>query len=196
MATGKQEEVISGIDLTDDEYTAQQHLLRNKYKVFDAEGEVILRAKRKLFKMKEEFPFVDADGNDVFEIKAEGILDHAGDYVLKDHTGEPIAVLEKNWTIMTHKWKVRDPDDESLLAKIESRGAAFQLLRSLPVVGLVGSFVPHKYSIEGPDGEELGEIAGRLSIKDTYDITIEDTGDAAKEALVAASIAIDALEGN
>jgi uncharacterized protein YxjI len=196
MATGIQRDVIEGVDLTGDEYTVKQHLLRNKYKAYDGDGELILEAKQKLFKLKEEFPFTDPAGNEIFEIKAESILDTAGDYTITTTDGDAIAVLDKNWTLLTHKWKVRDPQDERLLAKIESRGVAAELLRNLPVVGIVGQFLPHKYTVEDTDGNAIGEIAGQLSIRDVYDITIEDSGDADKEALVAAAIAIDALEGN
>ena len=196
MATGKQRDVIAGVDLTGDEYTVKQHLLRNKYKVYDGDDELILRAKQKLFKLKEEFPFTNPDGDSVFEIKADSILDTAGDYTITTAEGDAIAVLDKNWTLLTHKWKVRDPNDERLLAKIESRGIAAELLRNLPVVGIVGQFLPHKYTVEDTDGNSMGEITGQLSIRDIYEITRDDSGDADKEALVAAAIAIDALEGN
>lgn len=199
MATQRptEENVIAGIDLTDDEYTVKQHLLLNRYKVFDDDGTHILKAKQKLFKFKEQFPFIDPDGQEIFEINAQGVFDVAGDYVITESEGdEPLAVLDKNWTLLTHKWKVRDPDDERLLATIESQGIGVQLLRSLPVIRIVGSFIPHEYTIEDTDGNHLGDIDGRLSIRDIYDITIEESGDVPKEALVAAAIAIDALEGN
>ncbi|WP_306058409.1 LURP-one-related/scramblase family protein [Natronococcus wangiae] len=194
MAT---DDVVSGIDLSGDDYTVKQSLIRNKYNVYDGEGTLALTAKQKLFKLKEEFPFVDADGEPIFRIKAEGILDVAGDYTIVDEpSGEPIAVLEKNWTLLSHKWKVRSPTDERLLARIESRGAVVELIRNLPLVGLVTQFIPHAYTIESADGAQLGTIAGRLSFRDVYDITIDDEGDAPREALVAAAIAVDALEGN
>ena len=192
-----EEDVIAGIDLTGDEYTVKQHLIRNKYNVYDGDGEHILKAKQKLFKLKEQFPFTDPDGEPVFEINAKEVFDVAGDYVITESEGdEPVAVLDKNWTLLTHEWKVRDPDDERLLAKIESQGVGVQLLRSLPLVSIAGQFIPHEYTIEDTDGNRLGDIEGRFSIRDIYDITIEDTGDVPKEALVAAAIAIDALEGN
>ena len=57
---------IANIDLSDDYYTIEQSLFRNKYKVTDSEGEVVLKGKQKMLKMKEEFPFVDEDGEEVF----------------------------------------------------------------------------------------------------------------------------------
>jgi uncharacterized protein YxjI len=188
------DDVIPGVALDADEYTVRQHLIRNKYKVFGPDGDLVLRAKQKLFRMKEEFPFTTPDGDEVFRVKAESFLDHAGDYTLTaEPSGNPVAVLEKQFTLFKHVWKVRHPDDERLLATIESRGAVVEFLRG---ISSLFNLVPHTYSVEGPNGERLGEISGRLSLRDTYDITIEDSGDAAKEALVVACIAIDALEGN
>jgi len=39
---------IRGIDLSEDEYTVEQSLVRNKYVAEDADGEVVLRGKQKL----------------------------------------------------------------------------------------------------------------------------------------------------
>jgi uncharacterized protein YxjI len=188
------DDAISGIDLPDDTYRTEQHLLRNKYRILDDRGNTVLRAKQKLFKMKEQFPFVDADGNEVFEIEAEGILDHSGDYTITDsRTGDPIAVLNKNFTLFAHEWDVKDPHDGSQLAHIESRGALVEALRSF--VSLA-SLLPHKYTIEDASGQQIGEIEGQFSFRDVYDITVDRNVDPPREALVAAAIAIDALEGN
>jgi uncharacterized protein YxjI len=186
-------DVIGGVDLTADRYVITQRPFRNRYKITDAEGDVVLKTKQKLFKLKEEFPFLDSDGNVVFRVKAESMLDFAGDYTLIDESsGEPIAVLEKQFTFFKHVWRVRSPDDR-LLATIESGSLVIEVMRNLS--GLF-SIIPHSYTIEGPSGAALGTLDGRLSIRDIYDLHIEDPGDAPKEALVAAAIAIDALEGN
>jgi uncharacterized protein YxjI len=189
-----QADQIHGVDLTGDEYRVVQHLMRNKYKVYDGDGTEILRAKQKLLRMKEEFPFVSPDGERIFTIKAQSILDHAGDYtIFEAETDEPVAVLEKKWTLLKHVWKIRDPDDERLLARIESGSLVTELLRNINVIA---SLIPHSYDIEDADGDRIGSIDGQLSLKDTYDITIESSGDTPREALVASAIAIDALEGN
>ena len=90
---------IQGVDLTDDSYTVEQSLIRNKYAASDADGNTVLRGKQKMFKMKEEFPFTDDDGNDVFTVKAGGIIDVAGNYVLSDaQTGEDLVVLDNDFS--------------------------------------------------------------------------------------------------
>lgn len=187
-------DVVAGVDLSADSYTVKQSLIRNKYAVYGPDGEVVLRAKQKIGKLKEEFPFTDADGDVVFRVKAGGILDIAGDYTLTDEaSGEPIAVLEKQFTFLKHVWRIRDPDTDELLATVESGSVLLELLRN---VSTLASFLPHSYVIEGPDGERFGEIQGQFSVRDRYDLTVRASGDAPKEALVAACVAVDALEGN
>ncbi len=189
-------DLIKKVDLTKNEYIIRQKLLRNKYSIYDDEENLILKTKQKLFKIKEEFPFTDPEGNTVFQIKAEDIFDVAGDYAITTPEGEPIAILDKNWTLLTHKWKIRDPKDERLLAKIESRGAIVELLRHAPFIRILTQFIPHKYTIEDPEENQIGSIEGKLSIRDEYRIKVGDTGSSPKESIIAGAIAIDALEGN
>ncbi|QSG07588.1 LURP-one-related/scramblase family protein [Halapricum desulfuricans] len=185
---------IEGIDLTDDRYTVVQSLVRNKYRAEDADGDVVLRGKQKMFKMKEEFPFVDSDGNEVFTVKAGGIIDVAGDYILTDaRTGEDIVILDNDYSIFQDTWKIRDARDERKLAEINSRGAAVTLARN---VVPFGGWIPHKYEITDVDGDHVGNISGQFSLKDTYDITIDDASDVPKEPIVAAAMVIDAIQGN
>jgi hypothetical protein len=86
---------ISTVDLNDDRYVVKQPRIRNKYVVRDSAGDIVLRGKQKLFKMKEEFPFVTGDGDDAFTVKAGGILDVAGSYAMMDAgTGDEVIVLD------------------------------------------------------------------------------------------------------
>ncbi|WP_435151474.1 LURP-one-related/scramblase family protein [Haladaptatus sp. DFWS20] len=184
---------IGGIVLDDDEYTVEQSYFRNKYKVYDTAGNLVLKSKQKMFKMKEEFPFFDVDGNVVFRVKAKNILDVSGDYVLTEEgSDEPILVLTKNFTFYHHRWTIKSPDGTKL-AEVASRSAFIEALRS---ISNIFSLLPHKYSITTPEGDTIGEIAGRFSLRDKYDIRISDSGSVPKTALVVGAVAIDALEGN
>jgi hypothetical protein len=60
-------------------------------------------------------------------------------------------------------------------------------------VGVLG-LLPHSYSISGPDGSRIGTIEEKLSVRDSFTIEVVDTGDVPREAILAAAIAIDALE--
>jgi len=183
---------LAGIDLSGDRYTVEQSLFRNRYAASDAAGNTVLRGKQKLFKLKEAFPFVDADGDDVFEVRAGGIIDVAGNYVLTDSvTGEDVVVLDNDYSVFRDVWRVRDPDTGALLAKLASRGAVTTLARNyLPL----GALIPHRYEITDRDGGHVGSIAGQVSVRDRYEITIDDASAVPREAIVAAAMVIDAIQ--
>jgi hypothetical protein len=185
---------ISGIELTDNSYTVVQSLVRNKYRAEDSAGNVVLRGKQKMLKMKEEFPFVDANGNDVFTVKAGGIMDVAGNYMLQDaRTGEDIVILDNDYSVLQDTWKIRQARTEQKIAEINSRGTAVTLARNLLPFGGV---IPHKYEITDVDGNHVGNISGQFSMKDTYNIVIDDASTVPKEPIIAAAMVIDAIQGN
>ncbi|MDH5020548.1 LURP-one-related/scramblase family protein [Halobacterium rubrum] len=183
---------FAALDLDGDTYEVKQALVRNKYAVRDSTGEVVLRAKQKLFKMKEQFPFVTGDDEPAFTVKAGGILDVGGNYALVDDvTGEEVVVLDEDYSLFVENWTVRDPETGEALATIESRSKVLSALRHL--VSAANLF-PNKYDIYDPDGREVGSIEGQFSLKDTYTVSIDDAGTVPKEAVVAAACVIDALE--
>ena len=182
---------LKGIDFTSENYTVKQRFIRNKYEIFSGD-QLILKAKQDLFKLKEKFPFVNEKGEEVFTIKAEQMLDIAGDYTIVDSvTGEEKAVLSKKFTFLKQVWKVKSTDGR-VLAKIESRSSLVELLRSLSDIM---SLIPHKYSIEDGKGRQIGSIKGRFSLRDTYDVHVEKDVEG-REAIIASAVTIDALEGN
>ena len=183
---------IEGIDLSDDRYTVEQGLIRNKFRALDATGDVVLRGKQKMLKLKEQFPFVDADGTEVFEVNAGSMLDVAGDYTLTDaETGEDVVILDNDYSLLQDTWKIRDADTEAKLAEINSRGALTTMARNtLPF----GELIPHKYEITDADGTHVGSIEGQFSLRDRYDVTIDDASDVPTEPVVAAAMVIDAIQ--
>jgi uncharacterized protein YxjI len=186
---------ISGIDLDENQYTVVQSPVRDKYRAEDPDGNVVLRGKQKMLKMKEEFPFVDGDGNEVFTVKAGGISDVAGNYTLTDaQTGEEIVVLDNDYSVFQDTWKLRDATTEAKVAEISSRGAAMTFARqALPLGSVV---FPHQYEITDREGDHVGDISGQVSLRDTYDISINDASDVPKEAILAGAMVIDAIQEN
>jgi len=192
--SGRQSYDISGLDLTDDSYVVEQSLIRNKYKAMDTAGNVVIRGKQKMFKLKEEFPFVDADGNEVFTVKAGSMIDVAGNYVLSDaQTGEEIVILDNDYSVFQDTWKIRDARTEAKLAEINSQGALVTVARN---VVPFGGWIPHRYEITDAEGRHVGRIDGQFSLKDRYEITIDDASSVPKEAVVAAAMVIDAIQEN
>ncbi|MBY6294407.1 hypothetical protein GLU60_03390 [Nanohaloarchaea archaeon H01] len=192
-------EIVPGVDLSDNQYTLKQRLLFNRYKLYDQDGGLVMKAKQKILKMKEDFRFKNSDDEEVMHVKAENIMDVAGDYTLMNNQDDPIAVLEKDWSFLHHKWKIREAGpDERLLAKISSRGG-IDILRILggqiPFVGLLVSFIPHKYDVKNGRDEQIGTIEGKIGIHDIYNIEI-NSGEIPQETMIASAVAIDALENN
>jgi uncharacterized protein YxjI len=183
---------ISTVDLDDDRYEVRQSPVRNKYAVRDSDGDVVLRAKQKLFKLKEEFPFVTGDGEDAFSVKAGGIMDIAGNYTITDAgTGEDVVVLDEDLSLFVENWTVRDPDTGEALATIQSKN---KLLSALRHVISVSNIAPNKYEIFDADGAHVGNIDGKFSLRDAYTVTIDDASNVPKEAVLAAACILDALE--
>ena len=183
---------ISTVDLADDHYEVTQSLVRNKYVVRDSGGNVVLRGKQKLFKLKEEFPFVTGDGDDAFSVTAGGIIDIAGDYTITDAgTGDDVVVLDEDLSLFVENWTIRDPDTGEVLATIRSKNKLLSALRHL--VSLA-NLVPNKYEIFDSDGAHVGSIDGAFSLRDTYTVTIDDASAVPKEAVLAAACILDALE--
>ena len=187
---------IGGLDLSDDHYTVEQNLVRNKYEAVDSSGNTVLKGKQQTFKLKEAFPFVDENGEEAFTVKAQQIRDYEGQYVLTDaRSGEDIVVLDHEYSLLEQitgaTWTIRDADTDAELAEITSRQFV-GLFRT----GLLGNLIPHRYEITDADGGHVGTIAGELSMKDRYEIEIEDASSVPREPVVAAAMVIDAIEGN
>jgi uncharacterized protein YxjI len=183
---------ISTVDFDDDRYEVTQSAIRNKYVVRDSAGNVVLCGKQKLFKMKEDFPFVDGNDEDAFTVKAGGIMDVAGNYAITDAgTGEEVVVLDEDFSLFVENWTIRDPETGEALATIRSKNKLLSALRHLVSVA---NLVPNKYEIFDADGDHVGDIEGQFSLRDTYTVSIDDASTVPKEAVVAAACILDALE--
>ena len=183
---------ISTVDLSDDRYEVKQSLVRNKYAVRDSAGDVVLRGKQKMFKLKEEFPFVTGDDEDAFSVKAGGVVDIGGTYAIVDAgTGEEVVVLDEDYSLFVENWTIRDPETGEPLASIQSKNKLLSGLRHL--VG-AANLIPNKYEIFDADGGHVGDIEGQFSMRDAYTVTVDDASDVPKEAVVAAACILDALE--
>ena len=192
MAASPSKYDISTVDLNDDHYEVKQSMIRNKYVVRDSAGDVVLRGKQKMFKMKEEFPFVTGDDEDAFSVKAGSIMDIAGNYTITDSgTGEEVVVLDEDYSLFVENWTVRDPDTGEALATIKSKNKLLSALRHL---FSAANLVPNKYEIFDADGGHVGDIEGKFSMRDAYTVTIDDASDVPKEAVIAAACILDALE--
>ncbi|ESS06646.1 MAG: hypothetical protein A07HB70_01367 [uncultured archaeon A07HB70] len=185
---------ISTVQLEDDRYEVKQPAIRNKYVVRDSAGDVVLRGKQRLFKLKEEFPFVTGDDTDAFTVRAGSIVDIAGNYTITDAaTGEDVVVLDEEFSLFVENWTIRDPDSGAVLATIRSKNRLLSAARHLVDAA---NLIPNRYEIFDPDDDHVGDIDGQFSIRDSYTVSIDDATNVPGEAVIATACILDALENN
>jgi uncharacterized protein YxjI len=188
---------LTEIDLAGTNYTVEQtgrdKNFRPEYEARDVAGDTIFRGKYEMYQEKDEFPFVDDDGTEIFTVKASDTWDIAGDYLLTDsQTGEDIVILDNDFSLFQDTWRIRDAQNQSILAEIISGGTLVTLARKfLPL----GQWIAHNYEITDSEGEPVGTIEGKFALFDEYDITINDTSSVPTEPIVIGTIIIDAIQG-
>lgn len=189
---------IDALDLSSSQYTVEQtgqdgHR-RPEYEARNVAGDVVFRCTYRMYEGEDRFPFVDTDGTELFEVTAAGTWDVAGEYVLTDsQTGEELVVLDNDFSLLRDTWRIRDADDGSVLAEVESRGALYTVGRKLLPAG---QFVGHRFEVTDADGASVGTIESDFAIHDEYEVTISDASSVPVGPLVAGTVVIDAIQGN
>ena len=193
-----QDSGLTGIDLSGSQFTVEQtgsdQNFRPEYEARDVTGETLFSGTYQMYEEKDRFQFTDPEGTEIFTVEAGGSWDIAGDHLLTDtQTGEEVVSLDNDLSLFQDTWRIRDPDDESLLAEINSRGGAITLGRKiLPV----GQWIGHTYKISDSDGEPVGSIESGFAIFDEYEITFSDTSSVPVAPIVIGAIVIDGIQGN
>lgn len=194
MKTPQQYEVaalgLSGTQYTV-EQTGQDKNFRPEYEARDVTGDTIFHCTYEMYEERDTFPFVDEDGNELFTVKANGTWDIAGDYLLTDsQTGDELVVLDDDFSLFQDTWRIRDAEDGSLLAEINSRGPLVTVGRKiLPA----GQWIGHRFEVTDAEGDSVGTIESDFAIRDQYDITISDRSSVPIDPIVAGTVVIDAI---
>ena len=195
---GPQQYKTTALDLSGSQYTVEQtgtdKNFQPEYEARDVTGDTIFRCTHQMYEGNDTFPFLDTDGTELFTVEASGNWDIAGDYLLTDtQTGDELVVLDNDFSLLQDTWRIRDAEDGSLLAEINSRGALFTLGRKiLPV----GQWIGHKFEISDAEGTAVGTIESGFAVFDQYEITISDSSSVPIGPVVAGTVVIDAIQGN
>jgi len=129
-------------------------------------------------------------------VKAIDTWDVAGEHLLTDtQTAEELVILDNDFSLLQDTWRIRDADDESLLAEISSRGGLISLARKLLPAGHA---IAHNYEITDADGDPAGSMEGEFALFsfDQYEITLTNTSSIPTDPIVIGAIVIDAIQGN
>lgn len=198
--TALQQYEPAAIDLSGSTYTVEQTgrdaNFRPEYEARSGTGDAVFHTTYRMYEGQDEFPFVDADGTEVCRVKAIDTWDIAGDYLLTDsRTDEELVILDNDLSIFRDTWRLRDADDRSLLAEINSRGALYTLGRKLLPAG---HGIAHRYEVTDSRDNPVGSIEGDLAPFDVdqYEVTLTDPGAVPRAAVVIAAIVIDAIQAN
>jgi uncharacterized protein YxjI len=189
---------VTTLSLSGTQYTVEQtgtdKNFRPEYEARDVTGDTIFRCTHQMYEETDTFPFVDTDGNELFTVEAGGAWDIAGDYLLTDsQTGGELVVLDNDFSLFEDTWRIRDAEDESLIAEISSRGKLFTVGRKLLPAG---QWVGHKFEITDAEGNSVGTIESDFAVFDQYEITISDSSSVPIDPIVAGAVVVDAIQGN
>lgn len=189
---------ITALDFSGSQYTVEQtgtdKNFQPEYEAKDVTGDIIFRCTHQMYEGNDTFPFLNTDGTELFTAEASSNWDIAGDYLLTDsQTGEELAVLDNDFSLFQDTWRIRDAEDESLLAEITTRSALFSVARKvLPV----GQWIGHKFEITDSEGAAIGTIESGFAVFDQYEVTISDSSSVPIGLIVAGIVVIDAIQGN
>ena len=193
---------IPGLDLSDSYYKIRQQLFLTRYSVYDQNDEKVLKAKSKILSLKTNIPFLrPEDEEPIFRVVSERLPNISNNYEVRNEQSDDIlAILDRKRTLLNQVWRIRDPDDNSIVATIKNDNTMLQFLRTyggiVPLIPNFFALIPHTYNVIDVNDQKIGQLEGELSIRDEYDLNLQDSGQLDRESMVASIIAIDALEGN
>ena len=133
----------------------------------------------------------DVNGNDVFQVKGK-IFSFTRKKFLNDLNGNTKYIIRnKFWRLFTYRAFITDPDDNikaELRRKIFSLHDRYFVESDLGNLEIIGNILQFNYRIL-LDGREIGHVARKISLRDSFVLTVEDGFDPA--FMVALVIAID-----
>jgi uncharacterized protein YxjI len=153
------------------ELTFKLWALAPQITVKDAQGNVVLYVRQKLFKLKEAINvFSDSQRNTlVYDIKADRIIDFSACYHFSDATGKNIGAVKRRG--MRSLWRAHYDilEGETIAFTIQEENPWIKVVDALfaevPVVGIfTGYFFNPTYLVNRPDGRTVM----RLSKKPTF----------------------------
>ena len=183
-------------------YTIRKKLLKllgAAFYVDDPNGQVVLFAELKAFKLKEDIRLYTGEDKsvEVLRIGARSILDFGATYdVFDSATNQPIGALKRQaWkSIARDEWTILDAQGREM-GKIEEDSLALALIRRF--IELAAYILPQKYSIT-VGNQSVGTFSqskNPLWIKIFADFSSDNAGVLDRRLALAAGILFSAIEG-
>lgn len=183
-------------------YTIRKKLLKllgAAFYVDDPNGQVVLFAELKAFKLKEDIRLYTGEDKsvEVLRIGARSMLDIGATYdVFDSATNQKIGALKRHgWkSIARDEWTILD-DQNREMGKIEEDSLALALIRRF--IDLATFILPQKYTIT-VGNQNVGTFAqskNPLWIKIFADFSSDNAGVLDRRLALAASVLLSAIEG-
>ena len=159
-------------------------------------GEAVARIDRAAFKARERLDAYATDGQLMFTVQAQQLLDVGGRYVVTDAAGERIGELRKLFleSLVRSTWEVWDGAG-SLVATVRERSALLAVTRRL--IDVIPLPIPYHFDISAPNGAPIGTFRRLRTVRDRYALELpDDPGRTIDRRLaLALAVALDALQG-
>jgi len=189
MPPQKSGNLIRRLALTDDNYHITRSVRGDDYSVTHDDTELLAA---NLAELKDgRLTFTHA-GTPVFQVERSTIDDSTGYVIVDNETDTEAVAITRPDRTLSGSWEVREPETRALIAVIHSTDPLVNVAKA---VTSFGKFREHGYNIVDSENTNIGTIAARHDFPAlTHHVHIEDASTVPKEAVVAATLAFDALE--
>ncbi|MBO4428536.1 MAG: LURP-one-related family protein [Clostridia bacterium] len=133
----------------------------------------------------------DTAGNDVFKVKGKVFSFTAKKTITDLNDNVKYVVRNKFWRLFTYRAFILDPEENvkaEIRRKIFSLHDRYFVTSDMGELEVIGNIFQFNYKIL-LNGQEIGHVARKISLRDSFVLTINDDVDAA--FMVALVIAID-----
>ena len=159
--------------------------LGKKYTVEES-GRKILESREKEPDLKRGFVLYSDEDEPVLELTGDQHLDAPTSFTLLSRDKEIIGGFQRHWSFLSHDWHIIGPDN-NIVGIVEQKNNFMGLMRRF-----VFEFLPFRFRMTSQEGEKLGRITGRFSVRDNYTVELKDGLD--PRLAVAAAVLIDIEE--
>ena len=133
----------------------------------------------------------DVDGNDVLKVKGKVFSFTSKKFITDLNDNVKYIVRNKFWRLFAYKAFVLDPEENTVATirrKVFSLHDRYFITSSLGEMEIIGNILQFNYKII-LNGKEVGHVARKISLRDSFVLTIDDDID--PTLIVALVIAID-----
>ncbi len=133
----------------------------------------------------------DVDGNDVLKVKGKVFSFTSKKFITDLNDNVKYIVRNKFWRLFAYKAFVLDPEENTVATirrKVFSLHDRYFITSNLGEMEIIGNILQFNYKII-LNGKEVGHVARKISLRDSFVLTIDDDVDAT--LIVALVIAID-----